>query len=155
MTIMTLEEEIKSRFQNEYHKLEVNIFYTQYHINRQLHELMKPFGITNQQYNILRILRGQYPNPANVNLLIERMLDKMSNASRLVEKLRLKGYVRKAVNPSDKRNADIWITDDGLQLLEDMAPAIDNHVDRMKVLSLEEAQHLNNLLDKVREASSV
>lgn len=148
---MRLEDEIKSSFGSEYHKLEVNILYTQYFRGQRIQQVMKPYGITTQQYNILRILRGQRPNPANVNLLIERMMDKMSNASRLVDKLCAKGYVQKSVNPRDKRNADIVITDSGLDLIDELDPLITAHIDQLKILSEEEATHLNFLLDKLRD----
>lgn len=147
---MRLEDEIKSKFENEYQKLGVNIIYTQYYIQRRVQKLLKPFGLTNQQYNVLRILRGQYPNPANVNLLISRMLDKMSNASRLVDKLKLKGLVDKKVNELDKRNADVWITEKGLEMLDDIKPHLDEHNKEFEVLTTKEAQVLNELLEKIR-----
>lgn len=147
---MKLEEELQSKFESEYHKLGVNIIYTQYYIHRRIQKLLKPYGLTNQQYNVLRILRGQYPKAANINLLIERMLDKQSNASRLVDKLHAKGYVEKTTNPIDKRNADVKISNSGLDLLEEIQPKMKEHIQEFEVLSLEEAQHMNNLLEKIR-----
>lgn len=150
---MRLEDEIQSSFGSEYHKLEVNILYTQYFRGQRIQQVMKPYGLTTQQYNILRILRGQRPNPANVNLLIERMMDKMSNASRLVDKLCSKGYVQKTVNPVDKRNADIVITDSGLELLEELEPLMQAHINQLRILNEEEAHQLNFLLDKLRDGN--
>lgn len=150
---MRLEDEIQSSFGSEYHKLEVNILYTQYFRGQRIQQVMKPYGLTTQQYNILRILRGQRPNPANVNLLIERMMDKMSNASRLVDKLCSKGYVQKTVNPVDKRNADIVITDSGLDLLEELEPLMQAHINQLRILNEEEAHQLNFLLDKLRDGN--
>lgn len=147
---MKLEEELQSKFESEYHKLGVNIIYTQYYIHRRIQKLLKPYGLTNQQYNVLRILRGQYPKAANINLLIERMLDKQSNASRLVDKLHAKGYVEKTTNPIDKRNADVKISNSGLDLLEEIQPKMKEHIQEFEVLSPEEAQHMNNLLEKIR-----
>jgi DNA-binding MarR family transcriptional regulator len=147
---MKLEEELQSKFESEYHKLGVNIIYTQYYIHRRIQKLLKPHGLTNQQYNVLRILRGQYPKAANINLLIERMLDKQSNASRLVDKLHAKGYVDKTTNELDKRNADVKITDSGLALLEEIEPRMQDHIKEFEVLSLEEAQKMNELLEKIR-----
>jgi DNA-binding MarR family transcriptional regulator len=147
---MKLEEELQSKFESEYHKLGVNIIYTQYYIHRRIQKLLKPHGLTNQQYNVLRILRGQYPKAANINLLIERMLDKQSNASRLVDKLHAKGYVDKTTNELDKRNADVKITDSGLALLEEIKPKMQDHIKEFEVLSLEEAQRMNELLEKIR-----
>ena len=83
---MKLEKEItQKKFDNEYHKAAVNILFTYSWLNLKNSKFFREFGISPQQFNILRILRGQYPGPATVNLLIERMLDKMSNASRLVD----------------------------------------------------------------------
>lgn len=147
---MKLEEEIKSKFETEYHKLGVNIIYTQYYIQRRIQKLLKPFGLTNQQYNVLRILKGQLPNPANINLIINRMLDKMSNASRLVDKLQLKGFVEKNTNALDKRNADVKITQKGLDVLATIQPRLDEHINEFKVLSESEALQLNELLEKIR-----
>ena len=88
---MELEKEInQKKFRNETHKLGVNIIYTFNWLNNIQSEFFKSSGITSQQFNVLRILRGQNPNPASVKLIRERMLDKMSDASRIVEKLRLK-----------------------------------------------------------------
>lgn len=148
---MKLEDAIKSKFPSEYHKLVVNVAYTQYYINRKTHVVLKPYGITTQQYNVLRILRGQHPSAANVNLVIERMLDKMSNASRLIEKLRVKGYVEKRVNVLDKRNADILITQSGLDLLEEVHPKIEELIGSFRILNEHESEQLNSLLDKLRE----
>lgn len=147
---MRLEDAIKSKFPTQYHKLVVNVAYTQYYINRKTHVVLKPYGITTQQYNVLRILRGQHPKPANVNLVIERMLDKMSNASRLIEKLRVKGYVEKRVNTLDKRNADILITQSGLELLEEVNPQIEELINSFRILTEDEAASLNDLLDNLR-----
>ncbi|MBI1185015.1 MarR family transcriptional regulator [bacterium] len=147
---MKLEDEIKSKFESEYHKLGVNIIYTQYYIQRRVQKLLKPFGLTNQQYNVLRILRGQQPNPANINLIIDRMLDKMSNASRLVDKLQAKGLVDKKPNAIDKRNADVSITEKGLALLDEIHPYLEEQTRELRVLSIEEAEILNALLEKVR-----
>lgn len=91
---MKIEDAIKqSKFKNEYEKLVVNILYTAGWIELEISRIFKEYGITIQQYNILRILRGQYPKPATINMLIDRMIDKMSNASRLVDKLLAKKLV--------------------------------------------------------------
>ncbi len=85
---MKIEDEIKQdKFKSEYQKLAINLIFTGNWINSKNAELLKPYKLTSQQYNLLRILRGQYPKPVTVNLLIERMLDKMSNASRIVDRL--------------------------------------------------------------------
>jgi DNA-binding MarR family transcriptional regulator len=148
---MKIEQEIKqTAFKSEYHKLLVNIMFTYswLHINHQNH--LKPFDVTLQQFNILRILRGQYPNPATINLLIHRMIDKMSNASRLVEKLRKKGLVNRYTCVKDRRAVDVIITNRGLKLLEDIEKCEEGWVKQFKTLSLSEARELNRLLDKLR-----
>ena len=148
---MKLEEEIKQKkFRNEYHKLAVNILYTHGWLVNHHTEHLKKSGITGAQYNILRILRGQYPNPASVNLLKERMLDKMSDVSRLVERLLQKDLVDRKICPYDRRRVEVVITKKGLELLED----IDKHDDEadqiFNKLSSTEAKFLNELLDKMR-----
>mgnify|MGYP000483557651 CR=1 FL=1 len=116
---MTLEEEIhQQRFKSEWHKLAVNILYTHGWLVSRLSAVLKPHGVTIAQFNILRILRGQHPNPATISLLQERMLDKMSDTSRLVERLRIKGLVERSADRHDRRRVAVRITAAGLQLLQ-------------------------------------
>lgn len=148
---MKLEEEIKqSRFRNEFHKLAVNILYTNSWLLNLQTELFDKFEITGSQFNILRILRGQHPHPATVNLLKERMIDKMSDASRLVERLRLKGLVERKLSPQDRRKVDVLITEKGLELLAEIDKLNDEYDRLFKNLSSKEVKTLNELLDKVR-----
>ena len=148
---MRLEEEIQQKkFRNEYHKLAVNILYTHGWLLNQQATFFKKNKITPAQFNILRILRGQYPEAASINLLKERMLDKMSDASRLVDRLKIKKLVKREVCPDDRRKVEVVITKSGLQLLEKMSE-LEEHFDFMlKNLNLNEAKLLNNLLDKMR-----
>lgn len=148
---MKLEQEIKqTKFRNEYHKLAVNIIYSYSWLMNLHEELFTKFHITSNQFNILRILRGQHPNPATVNLLKERMLDKMSDASRLVERLRIKGFVKRDVCPLDRRRVDIFITDNGLKLLAEVDKLSNKYDSLLKNLSANDAKELNDLLDKLR-----
>ncbi len=148
---MRLEDEIQHKqFQSEHHKLLVNLIYSGNWVKSIHAEVLKPYGLTLQQYNVLRILRGQYPKPASVNLLIERMLDKMSNASRLVEKLRLKGLVERRENDSDRRQADVIITSKGLDLLIELAKPIDQFEMRSLTITEAEAKKVNDILDRLR-----
>lgn len=148
---MRLEDEIKQqKFRSEYHKLAVNIFYTHSWLFEKQSETFKRFGITAAQFNILRILRGQYPNPASVNLLKERMLDKMSDASRLVERLRAKGLVKRKICNEDRRRAEVIITDKALEILEEIDKLDDKFDNQFNNLSESEAQKVNDLLDKLR-----
>src|SRR4030066_1207850 len=148
---MKLEKEIKQKkFRNEFHKLAVNILYTHGWLLNNQGGLLKNHGVTSAQYNILRILRGQYPNPATINLLKERMLDKMSDTSRLVERLLQKNLVDRKICPEDRRRVEVVITEKGLKLLKDI-DAHDDEADRIfNRLSGDEAQKINDLLDKMR-----
>ena len=148
---MKLEKEIKqSAFQNEYQKLAVNILYTFFWIKEQNTQLLKPFGITMQQYNVLRILRGQHPKGITTSDIRSRMLDKMSDTSRLVDRLTKQNLVEKRVNPSDRRLVEVRITDDGLNLLGKIGMDRDATNSFSGHLSQEEAQQMNALLDKMR-----
>jgi DNA-binding MarR family transcriptional regulator len=146
-----IEDEIKQKkFQSEYHKLTVNILYTSSWLHTKHHLFFKPFGISPQQYNILRILRGQHPKPAPLKLLTERMIDKMSNTSRLVDKLYIKKLVERRTCSTNRRQVDILITDKGLELLEKMSARMDEKLEMNETLTLREAKELNTLLDKWR-----
>jgi len=150
---MKLEEAIKQKtFRSEHHKMVVNIYYTNNWLHKKEDLIIESFDITPQQFNILRILRGQYPTPATINLLIERMLNKMCDASRLVEKLRKKQLLERVQCPEDRRAVNVLITEKGLQLLKEIDPILDERYrDMEQKLSEEEAKHLNKLLDKIRK----
>jgi len=148
---MKLEEEIKQeKFRNGYHKLAVNVIYTYGWLMNSQSKLFAKYQITGNQYNILRILRGQYPNPATINLLKERMLDKMSDASRLVERLRIKGFVKRNLSSDDRRCVDVIITEKGLKLLLEMDKLNEKYDSLFENLSVSESKKLNELLDKLR-----
>jgi len=148
---MEIGKEIKqSKFKNENQKMLINILFTSGWLSAKHSSNLKPHGISTQQFNILRILRGQHPKPATVNLLIDRMLDKNSNASRLVEKLRLKKLVERAVCPEDRRAVNVIITQKGLDLLTELDKEETNHIKELKNLSEKEAEQINFLLDKLR-----
>jgi DNA-binding MarR family transcriptional regulator len=148
---MKLEQEIAQRkFRNERHKVAVNILYTYGWLIALHTQVFKQHGITSQQFNVLRILRGQNPNPTSIKLIKNRMLDKMSDASRIVEKLRQKGLVKRNTNNSDRRHVDVFITRKGLKVLADLDKRdkeFDNHSAR---LTAKETEQLNMLLDKLR-----
>ncbi len=148
---MKIEQAIKQdRFNDEYHKLFLNLLYTAGWLNIRQIQFFKQYDLSPQQFNILRILRGQHPNPASVNLLIERMLDKMSNASRLVDKLDAKGLVERRKCAADKRQVDVAITKKGMKLLEQIDKEIGNLDNMVGSLSKQEAKTMNELLDKLR-----
>jgi len=148
---MKLEDEIRQKnFRSEYQKLAVNIFFTHGWLDSKFSSLLKKFDITLNQFNILRILRGQYPQSTSVNLLKERMLDKMSDASRLVERLRVKGFVERTVCPKDRRKVDVVITKSGLNLLAECDKIESEFDNTLKNLTIDESKTLNKLLDKLR-----
>lgn len=148
---MKIDTAIKQKkFRSEFEKMVVNILYTASWIELNNTKFFKQFGITHQQYNILRILRGQYPNPATVNLLINRMLDKMSNASRLVDKLILKGMVQRTTCENDRRKVDVLITQQGLDVLKKIEEIPEYKKLFSSTLSSSEAKIINELLDKLR-----
>ncbi len=148
---MKIEDEIKqSKFQNEYHKLGVNLSYTTNWLTRIVTQDLKPYKLTPQQFNVLRILRGQHPNPATINLITERMLDKMSNASRLVDKLFKKGLVERQQCPQDRRQVDVVITQKGQDLLAKIDEQTNGWNQLLEHVTLEEAKTMNMLLDKMR-----
>ena len=148
---MKIEEAIKQKkFKSEYHKAMINIIYTGNWLNSRSFQMFKDSEISNEQYNILRILRGQHPKAASVNLLIDRMLDKMSNASRLVEKLRKKELVARKTCNHDRRQVDIIITKKGLELLSKLDHKITEMESSIRNLSNKESKILNELLNKLR-----
>ena len=149
---MKIEEEIRQKqFRSDYQKAHINILFTAAWLTQQSTQVLKPFGISWQQFNILRILRGLHPQPVTVKLLTERMIDKMSNASRLVDKLKLKGLVEREECPMDRRRVDVRITDRGLELINRASEAMGAHLERdLSTLKPEEARELNGLLDKLR-----
>jgi DNA-binding MarR family transcriptional regulator len=148
---MLLEKEIKqTKFRNEYHKLAVNIFYTHGWLINKHNEILKSFNITSAQYNILRILRGQYPNPVPISLLKERMLDKMSDASRLVERLRTKELINRKICKEDRRRVNVLITQKGLDLLAEIDEFDVQFESNFNNLTKKEVNEMNFLLDKLR-----
>ncbi len=152
---MQLEEEIKQRtFRNEYQKAALNLVYTTNWLLDRHQEFFDRYKITAKQYNVLRILKGQYPKSISTCEIRTRMLDKNSDASRIVDRLALRELVTKSVCSSDKRLVDVTISEKGIKLLD----IIENHIndldDLTSGLSGDEASALNNLLDKIRSRHS-
>jgi DNA-binding MarR family transcriptional regulator len=147
---MKIEEEIKQqKFRNQLQKAVINLLYTANWMEGKQQDTFKPFNMTLQQFNILRILRGQHPNSISATEIKSRMLDKNSDVSRLLDRLLAKKVITKRTCPNDKRAADINLTEEGLELLK----AIDKkqqQIDGILLLSEEEAEQLSNLLDKGR-----
>ena len=149
---MKIEEEIKQRkFKDPYQKAAINILFTASWMNSLNAEALKPFNISIQQFNILRILKGMHPEPVTVKLLTERMIDKMSNASRLVDKLNAKKYVERKACPLDRRRVDIKITELGLKTVNEASKALESGINqKMKEITEKEAGQLSDLLDRIR-----
>ena len=148
---MSIEEEIvQEQFLNQNHKTLVNIIYTHSFLINRMSGFFKGQGITRQQFNVLRILRGQYPKLANLNLIKERILDKMSDASRIVERLRIKKLVVRKQSRNDRREVEITISQQGLKLLEGTDNEIKEVYKMFDCFSNDELTHLNLLLDKFR-----
>lgn len=148
---MKIEEAIKQKeFKDPYNKAVVNLLFTHGHIVSKQSNLFKPFGLSPEQYNVLRILRGQNGNPITVSSIQDRMLNKMSNASRLVEKLKQKNLVVREECPKDRRQVDILITPKGLEVLEKLENAIYNLNRELVQLTEDEVDQLNFILDKLR-----
>jgi DNA-binding MarR family transcriptional regulator len=149
---LKLEEEIQQqKFKSEEQKLMINLVYTTNWLNAKYDVFFKDSDITIQQFNVLRILRGQYPNPCSIKLIKERMLDRMSDASRIVDKLRAKKLLIRKECPNDRRSVDIVISDKGLELLKSLDYIDENSKDIFSSLSPEEVNQLNILLDKLRD----
>lgn len=148
---MSIEEEIKQPvFKDVYQKVYINVVYTSGWLQLKQATVFKKYGLTLPQFNVLRILRGQHPKPATVNLLIERMLDKTSNASRIVDKLVLKKLVTRSQCPDDRRTVDILITEAGLELLKQIDENGGTRQESLQNLTQAEAEELSRLLDKIR-----
>jgi DNA-binding MarR family transcriptional regulator len=149
---MTIEEEIKqTKFKSTQQKAVLNLLFTSSWIQNKQREIFEPFGITGQQYNILRILRGQHPKTISAVEIKSRMLDKNSDVSRLLDRLIAKNLVKKSQCPNDKRATDIVISDSGLSLLKELDSVISTMDKKLIKLSADEAQLLNDLLDKCRD----
>ena len=148
---MEIEKEIQqSKFASLREKAAINLIFTTNSINQKTELIFKEHGLTPQQYNILRILKGQYPIPVSVKTIKERMLDRMSDVSRLVERLKVKNLVERSECPNDRRNVDILISTEGLKKLEELYPSVDCGMKNAVNLTDEELVTLNTLLDKLR-----
>ena len=149
---MTIEDIIKSGTALALPKKTVlNIMYTQNVISDKFNDVLKPFDISPEQFNVLRILRGQKGKPANMSILQERMLAKTSNTTRLVDKLLLKELVTRKVCPANRRKVEVLITEKGLDLLARLDPKVDEHeLHFVSNLTPSELDMLNQLLEKFR-----
>lgn len=147
-----LEDEIKQKkFNSEEEKLLVNLIFTYNFFQYKFDDLLKTFDITPQQYNILRILKGQYPSAITLNEIKNRMLDKNSDVSRIVERMRKKNLLTRKINPENRRAVEILITKNGLETLKQIEPHLKKYHQLVSHLSKNELEKLNELLDKLRD----
>jgi MarR family multiple gene transcriptional regulator MgrA len=146
----TIEDIIQQKkFNDDYHRAYIGLSYLYNVIDYLQQKLFKEYDITPQQYNALRILRGQHPKPATVGLIKERMIDRNSDASRIVERLRRAGHVERVTCPNDRRAVDVVITEKGLELLKKLDPIIYTINDPLKMLDKDEIADFNTTLDKL------
>ena len=148
---MNIEEEIHGRFRNPYHKGMINLIYTAKQLSYKFVQSLKKHEITEQQYNVLRVLRGyRMQGPQNIGFIKEHMLDQESDMSRIIDRLFEKELVTRKENSEDRRQKAVEITEKGMKLLDEMydcEKASDNFLSN---LSPEEVDELNRLLDKIR-----
>jgi DNA-binding MarR family transcriptional regulator len=150
-----LEQAIQStRFKNEVHKAGLNILYTAWWLKTVMSRELKEFGLTHEQYNVLRILKGKHPELICVKDIACRMIEKNSNVPRIIDRLEIKKLVKRATSEADKRETVISLTQSGIAVLEASTQRINGIFDEMMVINEEEAASINQLLEKVREKES-
>lgn len=149
---MKIEDVIKSNLTiDDAKKVLLNIVYTQHVIGDKFNEILKPYDLSGEQFNVLRILRGQKGNPANMCIIQERMLAKNSNTTRLIDKLLLKKFVTREVCPNNRRKIEVLITQKGLAVLAELDPKVIEHENKFaNNLTESELEQLNTLLEKYR-----
>jgi DNA-binding MarR family transcriptional regulator len=153
---MRIEEAIRqSSFRNEHHKAAVNLLYTYNMVSGSIQKILNEEGLTMQQFNVLRILRGQHPGPATNSLIRERMIDKNSDVTRIIDRLLKSGHVKRTLSRTDRRRVDIVITEKGMEALARIDKRNDELDSIMAALNEEEVRLLNGLLDKLRDGGGV
>jgi DNA-binding MarR family transcriptional regulator len=146
-----LEQAIQStKFRNEVHKAGLNILYTAWWLKTQMSRELKEFGLTHEQYNVLRILKGKYPEQMCVRDIACRMIEKNSNVPRIIDRLEVKKLVKRATSELDKRETVISLTQGGITILEASTNVLNGVFDNLVHVSETEAGSLNSLLEKIR-----
>ena len=146
-----LEKDIQSSFINERVKAHLNVLYTANWIYNQMSANLKPFGLTHEQFNVLRILRGKHPDFMNQKDILARMVAPNSNLTLIIKKLIDKNLIKVSQSSEDKRAYEINLTEDGLLKLNELDEFINARTGNFSPLSESEAFHLNALLDKIRD----
>lgn len=149
--IVKLEKAIQStKFKSEVQKAGLNILYTAWWLKTVMSREMKEFGLTHEQYNVLRILKGKYPEQMCVRDIACRMIEKNSNVPRIIDRLELKKLVKRATSAIDKRETVITLTQSGITILQATTEMVDKLTDGLFTINEKEAAELNGLLEKVR-----
>ena len=149
---MGIHEEIKQKkFRSPQQEMFVNIVYTANWLDGEMRKLFKPFGITQQQYNVLRILRGSHPEPLSAMNIKSRMIDRSPDLTRLIDRLLEKGLVNRRTCPDNRRQVEIGIEEKGIKLIEEIDPALISTMSAFGVVDDDEALHLSRTLDKLRD----
>jgi DNA-binding MarR family transcriptional regulator len=147
--ILKLEKAIQSRgFINEKQKAVVNIMYTAYRVKTIISQALKAYALTPEQYNVLRILNGSYPEKMCVKDIAQRMIERSSNVPRIVDRLETKKLVKRSQSGEDKRETVILLSQAGINMLEAVNPALEKINAKMSDMSEAEARQLNDLLDR-------
>ncbi len=149
--VVKLEQAIQSnKFKNEVHKAGLNILYTAWWLKTVMSKELKKFGLTHEQYNVLRILKGKYPEQMCVRDVACRMIEKSSNVPRIIDRLEIKKLVKRSTSALDKRETVITLTQSGMTILEASTIIVNKAMDGLMEINNQEATTLNQLLEKVR-----
>ena len=149
---MKLEEAIKSnKFKSEVHKAGLNILYTAWWLKTLASKELKEYGLTHEQYNVLRILKGKHPEQMCVRDIAQRMIEKNSNVPRIIDRLELKKLVKRSTSPNDKRETAIVLTPAGINILEIATTKVNKVFENTVIMEESSASTLNKLLEKIRE----
>ncbi len=148
---MKLEQAIKSnKFKSEVHKAGLNILYTAWWLKTVMSKELKEYGLTHEQYNVLRILKGRHPEQICVKEIACRMIEKNSNVPRIIDRLEIKKLVKRTSSASDKRETVIVLTQAGINILHHSTDRINNVMDKNFLIDETKAKTLNNILEEVR-----
>ena len=152
---MRLEEAIKSnKFRNEVHKAGLNILYTAWWLKTMMSKELKEYGLTHEQYNVLRILKGKHPEQICVKEIACRMIEKSSNVPRIIDRLETKKLVKRASSDSDKRETVIVLTPAGINILQHSTDRVNKLMDKQMIIDEQKAKELNYLLEEIRKSGN-
>jgi DNA-binding MarR family transcriptional regulator len=147
-----LEEAIKSnKFRSEVHKAGLNILYTAWWLKTMTSKELKKYGLTSEQFNVLRILKGKHPEQMCVRDVVGRMIEKNSNVPRIIDRLELKKLVKRSTSPNDKRETAISLTEAGINILELATGKVNKVFEDTIVMKETSAEALNKLLEEIRK----